>query len=267
MTILGSVVITTYNDHRRLSITLSGFLSQTFPPMFEIIVVSDGESKDSYAETLRIVNRYHSTTLPFRAERLEPESSDFRLAASRNLGISLSEGSRIIICDCDTFPSEKFVGCHLELPDDCVGIGLRKRISIENSERVLCSGQSINENMLRGLVYANDDRVTGNRRDEFHALQAGRNNVPWKICWGCNFSAPAKLIKKLGGFDTEFVGWGGEDEDLAERLHRSGAPFVALTDCFVYHFDHPARTTQTAIPTYLRKLGGPLVRNGGPLGG
>lgn len=261
-----SVVITTYNDWDRLRLTLHGFERQRGYP-FQVIVISDGETDEGFQRTQELVSTTRSVNYnTYECDRLLPITADFRLAASRNLGISKAKGDRIVICDCDTIPGFDFIYGHEKLPANVVGVGLRKRISIASSER-LFSVHLPDYHVLDSLVYADDDRITGNRAVEFTDLSRHLNKAPWKICWGCNFSMPRSAAEKLGGFDMEFVGWGGEDEDMAERLYRSGYEFQAMPTSYVYHLDHHARTPQRAAGTFARKIGGPLVRNNGSLVG
>jgi hypothetical protein len=58
----------------------------------------------------------------------------------------------------------------------------------------------------------------------------------------------------VNGFDTRFVGWGGEDTDIATRLRRAGLrcgwPGAQAT---VLHLWHPVKRGETSSNT-------PLVR-------
>ncbi len=264
--IVSSVVITTYNDTDRLRLTLAGLARQETHKLFEVIIVSDGETHQQFADTCQLVvdaNRYTNTSPLFLVQWLGPATPDFRLAKARNLGLSRAQGAQVIICDCDTVPNSSFVAQH-QRSLDTVNVGLRKRISIQNSEQ-LFGRPLLSQAELDQLAYADDDRVVGSRAAEWQSLLLGQNLDPWRICWGCNFSMPTAVARHIGGFDEAFVGWGGEDEDMAHRLFRLGVKFLPLPDCYVYHLDHHKRTQQSAVGTYYERMNGPVVRNGGPL--
>ncbi|TXH10799.1 MAG: glycosyltransferase [Hyphomicrobiaceae bacterium] len=250
--ILTSVVITTYQDDDRLKLTLKGFNSQVNCDPFEVIVVDDGG--ESKAKEIVAAAGY-------KYVYLSPPTPDFRLAAARNLGIwqTSSYSQRLIICDCDTVPNPNFVRQHQDVPGWTVAAGVRKRIAIPMVQELIAS-QDVSEANLEQKFYSVDERVSN--RDY---INLANNSQPWMYTWGCNFSMPTPVVKFIGGFDEEFVGWGGEDEDIANRLYRLGIPFCALPECVVYHLDHPPRTTQKAAQTFARKLGGPILRNSASL--
>jgi hypothetical protein len=52
-----------------------------------------------------------------------------------------------------------------------------------------------------------------------------------------NFSVRAELFARLGGFDTNFPGCGGEDYEFGVRLIKSGARFVHAPEAMGYHHD------------------------------
>jgi glycosyltransferase involved in cell wall biosynthesis len=258
-----SVVITTYNDDRRLELTLCGFSKQKTSTPYEVIVVDDGGTSEA---------RWVAKTWKAKYAYLFPPSPDFRLAKARNLGLQHTcvSSQRTVICDCDTVPASDFIEKHAliqrKIPQ-CVAVGLRKRIGIQHIEgedkNKLLTINHIEDGLLESLVYEQDARVVGDRAAEYQSMTT--NPRAWSVCWGCNFSAPTNAFLNLGGFDEEFIGWGGEDEDMAERFYRCGLPLVPLNDCFVYHLDHHARTQAKAAQVFARKLGGPLVRNGNVL--
>jgi len=259
-----SVVLTVCNDNARLLQTLRGFSQQVDAPLWELIVVNDGGYGDT-RDAVHYANNWMQDAAGFAGLQyhyLHPRSSDFRLAQARNMGLSHAEGDRVIICDCDTVPETRFVHKHGQegRPKD-VFVGLRSRVP-----------QSLVEGSLDIRVHdsfwAENATVKDIRLDEstvFGRTYAQLPDVPnpWVVCWGCNFSASADAMRRMGGFDESFIGWGGEDEDMAERLHRSGLAFHR-TDALVYHLDHDLRTPQTASH-HFKPGQRTVVRNGGPI--
>ncbi|MEK6702691.1 MAG: galactosyltransferase-related protein, partial [Planctomycetota bacterium] len=57
-----------------------------------------------------------------------------------------------------------------------------------------------------------------------------------------NFSVRMGDYRAVNGFDTEYVGWGAEDDDLGRRLYRAGVrPVVGVKEAIVYHQWHATR--------------------------
>ena len=65
-----------------------------------------------------------------------------------------------------------------------------------------------------------------------------------------NIAFPRALLERLGGFDEQIEGPGGEDTDLWLRAEDAGARLVAVPEARVLHAVHPM-----ALGQYLRSLG------------
>lgn len=59
-----------------------------------------------------------------------------------------------------------------------------------------------------------------------------------------NFGVTLDIYRRINGFDEEYLGWGGEDDDLGRRVYLAGGrPIVGVRDLTVYHLYHEARAT------------------------
>ncbi|MGU3663523.1 glycosyltransferase family 2 protein [Methylobacterium sp. A49B] len=57
--------------------------------------------------------------------------------------------------------------------------------------------------------------------------------------WGLSFALPSASWRAVGGMDEAFVGYGGEETDLAARLAASGLPTFWVAGARAYHQHHP----------------------------
>lgn len=57
--------------------------------------------------------------------------------------------------------------------------------------------------------------------------------------WGLSFALPAQAWRAVGGMDEAYVGYGGEETDLAARLAESGLPTFWVAGARAYHQHHP----------------------------
>lgn len=261
--VAASVVITTYEDDHRLRHTLDGFLRQKRAEhAWELIIVNDGGSfatEGLVQAAARAADLPSTGLIGVQYHYLQPQTSDFRLAAARNLGLKHAQGDRVVICDCDTVPEDAFMWKHTleERPDDVL-IGLRRRVAQEAVEGLTES--PVDESWLASQVWREDERTyQGAFMLAYRDLPHGDPTI---VCWGCNFSAPTEAMREIGGFDEDFVGWGGEDEDMARRLRARGYQFHP-TSAVVYHLDHPQRTSQKASGLLQEKRDAGIFRNGG----
>lgn len=267
-----SVLITTYEDDLRMEITLRAFTRQVTTQPFEIIVVNDGGRSDTEAMLHRVWDDYSKiipatpSLIALHYYYLNPPSSDFRLAQARNLGLRHITTQQTIVCDCDTAPNPSMVEAHMQAFDrQHVLVGVRKHVRREAVEQVTNPAECDHAWLFKN-AYQDDDRVNGvNPTLRQRYLGISDYSRPWEVTWGCNFSFPTERATSIGGFDEEFIGWGGEDEDLARRLFRQGARFKPLPESYVYHLDHLRRTQQVASQIFYRKMDMDVIRNGGPM--
>ena len=59
--------------------------------------------------------------------------------------------------------------------------------------------------------------------------------------WSLSFAASAAAWRAVGGFDERYVGYGGEDTDLAHAWQRTGRALGWLGDARTFHQHHPSQ--------------------------
>ena len=86
-------------------------------------------------------------------------------------------------------------------------------------------------------------------------------------------SAPTERLRAVGGFDEQIRSWGGEDLELAYRLHLDGVRFVLNRSASSIHHPHGSSLAvsmvgRARIHRYVaQKHGTPIIRMLPMLGG
>ncbi len=234
-----TVVIPTYNTMLLLKETLDSLVKQTVSKEFyEIIVVDDGSKDgtrflvDEYREKLDI-NYYYL------------EDKGFRLSAARNVGIRYAKYPVVLIFDCGMLASPQLLSLHMDAhqgQSKNVVIGLSygvEEFSMENAQSL----KSILDNNSFSRAFS----VLTTRKKFYdcrydHCKSVGfdlsKTAAPWVICWGGHISCRTKVLRDVGGFDEWFNSWGGEDVDIAIRLHNAGCHFRVLETLEAIHIPH-----------------------------
>jgi len=265
-----SVVVLTYNDPCRLRLCLHSLLRQTRTD-FELVVVHDGGDRQ-INEPVYAEMRRHGRDI---AELwLGPESTEFRAAAARNLGLRHAHGERVLFVDGDSILAPNVVAAHASYGSDPVLVnGARKHLP----QSCLAWLQPRLFDQLEPHVIGRDQRHESERW-VYRRLQArlakGETVVPldhYEQVWGFQFSVPARQARQIGGLNEEFVGYGGEDQEFAARLKRAGVSLLGRFDVICYHLDHPSRAgdrvwTEWMIDRFQQSVRRrDPVRNGGAL--
>lgn len=58
--------------------------------------------------------------------------------------------------------------------------------------------------------------------------------------WSLSFAMTATDLERTGGFCTDYVGYGGEDTDFAQRVGAAGGELVWVGGATAYHQHHPS---------------------------
>lgn len=100
-----SVLIASYNNRATLIPCVERLMAQTYPPeRFEVIVILDGSTDDSYAALTRV-------TVPFRFTIVQQANQG--KAVALNYGASIATGRYLIIIDSDILTNVDFVKNHV----------------------------------------------------------------------------------------------------------------------------------------------------------
>lgn len=231
-----SVILTTYNNPRALTLVLAGLARQSIRD-FELVIADDG----SGPETATLIAEFTARS-PFPVRHVWHSDQGFRKCTISNQAILAAAGDYLVFFDGDCIPPRHCLAIHLRsasrdsyLAGGKIGLGSR------------LSGSLTREQVERGLL----DTVgwwwlgVGKpRRLLVSRLPLVRDwmnrRVPRQPAWrGENSSGFAEHIHRVGGFDQRFS-YGFEDADLGHRLQAAGVRGRSVRyTAPVYHLDHP----------------------------
>ncbi len=214
-----SFVIPTYNKGQILRNTLESINNQKgFERKdYEVIIIDDGSSNYEI-ESIKDMTR--NFELKYIYLDRTPESCRSR---TRNEGWKHADGDIVIFLDADTLVSENM---------------------LEETNRYFMQDMDIV--LISGVLYTNekvsfDDVKSGQifksytfNKDRFDIMEhrhiifsknsynAYSINMPYLLNYSVNIAVSKRSIEKVGGFDENFKGWGGEDNEFGYRLYKSG---------------------------------------------
>jgi glycosyltransferase involved in cell wall biosynthesis len=244
---LCTVVVPTYNRERLLELTLESLGKQNLPrDRFEVLIVDDGSSDDTAAMVRTFEDRLDLRYF------FQPDEG-YRLARARNVGISHARGDICVFVDAGVLLHSEAMSAHVasheaaaqplalngyvfcfNLDNDDAAL-IRKFVDVDDVDTTIASmAQTGSWPDLREDFYT---RYT----DDFDHVPA-----PWLMHWGCHASARTEQLRSIGMCDEWFRQWGGEDIDLAYRLHRDGARFAVSRAASSIHYPHDKDHTDNA---------------------
>jgi peptidoglycan/xylan/chitin deacetylase (PgdA/CDA1 family)/GT2 family glycosyltransferase len=230
-----SVVIPACDRHEMLREVVATWSAQTYPAdAFEVIVVDDGSRSplgpalEGAAPAVRLVSGGGDPGM-------------FRAGMARQRGAEQARFEILAFLDADIAVGRDFLW-HLDW--------VHQRV--ENAAVLgYLSGYNLHD---IGFVHGTEDleRAGGPDglpilpdRSREPALRRCLDNLdwlsePWRLAYTGNLSVPRRLFEQVGGFASEFSGWGLEDLDLGYRLHKAGAAFVFSRFAVGHHLVDPS---------------------------
>lgn len=218
-----SIVIPAYNASPTLPLVLDALTEQNTTD-FEVIVVDDASADNTSA-----IAEEYTKKLDFRVFRA---CENLGRARARNFGVEKSKGDIVLLLDSDIQTVPEYVWAHLSLHEKeskAVGVGALK-YPPELAKKALARYYS-----ARGAA----------------RLKQGQP-IPGKYFVSCLASFRRTLFDEVGGFDTRFRYYGGEDLELGLRFEKSGAHLAYIPEAVGYH--HHLRPLKEVIST-LEKYG------------
>ena len=251
-----SIIVCFYErlDHLKCCLDALALCAEDFD---EVVIADDG----SKAETVQRLEKM-MTSYSFPIAHVSHPKDGFRLSASRNNGIRRSRGDYLIFLDCDFLVLPDTIKFHLRAarPGRFVA-GACKYLTEEQSSFILKS--AVSSQLLEGYYRELPEReiTVQHRRFVKRALFIKLHLAsPSKQSLGGHLSIYKKDIERINGYDEDFIGWGGEDEDLGMRLAAAGIHCIsAIRYARVMHMWHPSEPRLVKASSW-KKVGMPIAK-------
>lgn len=234
-----ALLITTYNWPEALELVLESVrLQSTYPN--EIIIADDGSTED----TKNIISRFEKN-ISVPVKHIWHEDVGFTKTIILNKAINKIHSDYIIQVDGDVILHKHFIKDHIKLAEENVYLfGSRISINKEYSKKVL-SNKTIkfhwtNKGLLRKTraIYLPFFR-------EYFSKKSNENSGKLR---GCNMSYWKKDAQAINGYNEDFIGWGYEDFNFAQRLLNAGVTSKrikhAAIQFHIYHKEAPRGNTE-----------------------
>jgi glycosyltransferase involved in cell wall biosynthesis len=252
-----SIIIPSYKSETTILKTLLSIQSQEIheeqKKLIDVIVIDDGNDANLFTLLKDEISRL---TFSVRFIRLEQNSG---LSNARNLGVQLSRYSRLIFLDSDIVLPSNYLMEHsicLQLFPNCLFLSMKKNLEIGNptiANNNILLGVSVpdsydDKRLFRGTDLDNkSDSVVESlsETDLYKNFGYGRTVSGYdlaSVVIGHNMSMNKSMFKKVGGFQTEFKGWGMEDALFGAKFIAKGGFIVPLLRTGVYHINHDPRS-------------------------
>lgn len=243
------VIMGAYNDPTVLRATLEGYLRQ-IDREFSICVADDG----SGPEVKLVVDDFALKGLNIR--HVWHKDDGFRKTIILNKAINSSNADRIIFTDSDCIPHKLFVKDHKSMAKEKTIItGPRVLLREEITEKIKNEELDISylNNTLR-LLFQSIVKKVSKPEQAFYFPERWLGHLQKiKKVWpyGANMSMDKKDILDVNGFDEDFLGWGGEDINIVDRLKNNGlSQYGSVGRAIVYHLEHPIRSAHDGNDSY-----------------
>ncbi|GAA1929160.1 hypothetical protein GCM10009737_33850 [Nocardioides lentus] len=215
-----SVVVTHYEQPVELARTLAALARQDRRP-HEVVVSDDGSATPPVVPPgVRVVT--------------QPDEG-FRAAAARNHGAAAATGDVLAFLDADTAPEPSYLrrlvaplAAHPSPEPDLLVVGRRRhtRFAAPPDPADPLAGAAAGE--LPGPAWLHDGwRAT----DDLRAA----DETSFRFVISATLACTADWFARVGGFDESFVGYGGEDWDLAHRWWTAGGRLRHVPGAVAWH--------------------------------
>ena len=221
-----SVLVSSYNQLDQLKLFMESMYRQNILPL-EVIVADDG-STDGTVGWLDSLDKWK---YPFPVRYVTREHDGYRLASLQNMGAKEAKGTRLLFTNADVLHCPASIAGHASFREDILGVGIIQGISVEGAALV-----TIGAILDFQQIIALEVKYCGNRTNTacgFYDLNTNQGAV-----WGGNFSVPTAIFVQVGGFDEGYVGWGGEDTNIASRCQIAGYRLDWVRDSIGFHLGH-----------------------------
>jgi GT2 family glycosyltransferase len=204
-----SICIPSYNRRELLLATLRSLDEQTAAPdSYDVVVADDGSTDGTVDALAGLETRYRLRWLT--QQNAGP-------AAATNAAARLAEHDVLIFLDADQICAPEMVAVHLEIHEREGNVFVQGLYPLAEGYRSRAASLLYERSLLRAL-----DPI-----DRPHAASPHM--------WSAQISVRRSVWEQVGGFDTTFREYGGEDTDFGLRVAALGVRFIFEPRAFSYH--------------------------------
>jgi glycosyltransferase involved in cell wall biosynthesis len=235
-----ALVMTTYQMPGHLRLALESIRRQRTDRSLEVIVADDG-SRDA---TPQVVAEF-ARTAPFPVRFVTHPHDGFQAARCRNDGVRQSTAPHLQFVDGDCLLPPDHVETHLRAwRPGTVTSGYCIRLT-EGASRKIDLDTIARGDFARFAEPSERIKLAAMHRKAWWYGLLGHPTKP--ALRSTDFSIARIDFERVNGFDEQFRGWGGEDDDLGRRLKSAGVRQISvLGRTWVYHLWHPPAASKTA---------------------
>ncbi|MGI9376967.1 MAG: glycosyltransferase family 2 protein, partial [Tsuneonella suprasediminis] len=210
-----SVCTLAHGRDKHLSNLVKGLLLSEHQPKELVIAVMQDED-------------YDLPEAPFPIRQIRLGGRSIPLAAARNCAAREASGAFLVFLDVDCIPDPSLLGDYAVAAKKLDGV-------IMGEVAYLPKGATGD-----GIDFEKFDRVGVK-----HSERPGPPDTPWRECedyrcfWSLNFALSKTTFDAIGGFDENFVGYGGEDTDFGRSIVETGHRLWWLKGAKAFHQYHP----------------------------
>ncbi|MGM8897799.1 MULTISPECIES: glycosyltransferase family 2 protein [unclassified Psychrobacter] len=234
-TIPVSVITTCYGRNRHLY-NLLGSLAQGSVKPSEVIIVNDDAEAERLADYDLNIIKIATTTA---TEKGLASSTSFDIGHNRNLGAARATHEAMIFLDVDCIVAYDFIeGLYdkLQTYPDALLMGQPRYLTRPLTDD---EGNQLQQGKL-AVNFLDELSVFNPYRDNFdlqHQGQSIKQTQDYGAFWSLCFAIMHSQFERVGGFDTDYVGYGAEDTDFAFMARVLNIDFY-LADDVTYHQQH-----------------------------
>jgi GT2 family glycosyltransferase len=209
MSLKASICIPSYNRRELLLATLRSLEEQTAPAeSYEVIVADDGSTDGTVEMLAQLRTRYHLRS--FTQLNAGP-------AAASNAAARLAENEVLIFLDADQLCVPEMVAVHLEAHEREGNVFVQGLYPLAEGYRSRAASLLYERSLLSSLA------------------PVDRRHPASPHMWSAQVSLRRSAWEEVGGFDTTFREYGGEDTDFGLRIAALGVSFVFEPRALSYH--------------------------------
>nr|WP_313973671.1 glycosyltransferase [uncultured Psychrobacter sp.] len=248
-----TVITTCYGRNRHLYNLLSSLANGSVKPDEVIIVNDDTDPKRLADFALNIVKIPMSAGLVDSADHQtlehqtleKSDKTEFDIGHNRNIGAARASHDTLIFLDVDCIVAPSFIeqlSAKLSQYPNALLMGQPRYLTrpLSNEESFALQKGALTNDYLNHLSVYNP------YRDNFDAKQSiSTKTTPTAIkktndygaFWSLCFAIKREQFEQIGGFDTQYTGYGAEDTDFAFTARQLDIAFYLTAD-LIYHQQH-----------------------------